>query len=368
MQSNDLAWFRRAAAATAGAVLILGIAWVALQASGVLLLVFLSILLASGLEPIVNRLRGRLPTGRLGTILLVYAVFLAIVVAVGVLLVPEALRQTQRIGERVPAVIEGARDWTATLQPAALGDIVRTVVDEVAGMASGGVQADPGTVVRASLTMVEAVAAVATVLTIVILWLTERVRLQRYVLAFLPAHRRAGAREAWNEIEAQLGMWVRGQLALMAAIGVTTGIAYTLLGLPAPLLLALIAAICEAIPIVGPALGAVPAVLVALTVSPQTALIVLVIYVIIQLVEGNVLVPLVMRNAVGMPPILVVTSLLVGGAVGGLAGALVAVPIAASVLVVLERLQARNVPVAPDAASASEAADAAGRPHGAHAA
>lgn len=369
MQSDDLAWFRRAAAATAGAVLILGIAWVALQASGVLLLIFLSILLASGLEPIVDWLRGRFPTGRLGTIVLVYAAFLAIVVAVGVLLVPEAVRQTQRVAERVPIVIDGARDWSATLQPAALGDIVRTVIDEAAQVTSNGVQADAGTLVSASLTMAEAVAAVATVLTIVILWLTERVRLQRYALAFLPAHRRPGTREAWNEIENQLGMWVRGQLALMAAIGVTTGIAYTLVGLPAPLLLALTAAVCEAIPIVGPALGAVPAVLVALTVSPQTALIVLVIYVVIQLVEGNVLVPLVMRNAVGLPPILVITSLLVGGAVAGLAGALVAVPIAASVLVVLERLQARRVPVAPDAASADEAA-AVARPRrrGAHAA
>ena len=77
--------------------------------------------------------------------------------------------------------------------------------------------------------------------------------------------RRAGLRDAWNEIEARLGLWVRGQLILMASIGVATGIAYTLIGLPAALLLALVAALAEVIPIVGPLIGAIPAVLVATT-------------------------------------------------------------------------------------------------------
>jgi predicted PurR-regulated permease PerM len=367
MRADDLAWFRRAAAATAGAVAVLAVAWIAIQASGVLLLVFLSILLASGLEPIIDRLRSRLPTGRFGTIMLVFGAFLATVVIVAVLLVPEAVRQFQRIADRLPTFLGDARQWAATIRPAFIGDVVTTVIDEAGGAAASPVEADPKTLVTVSITMVEAVAAVVTVLTIVILWLVERARLQRYVLAFLPAHRRGGAREAWNDIEIQLGMWVRGQLTLMAAIGVTTGIAYTLLGLPAPLLLALIAAVCEAIPIVGPFLGAVPAVLVALTVSPQTALVVVVLYVIIQLIEGNVLVPWVMRNAVGLPPILVVVSLLVGAAVAGLPGALVAVPIAAAIVVVLERLQSRRVPVAPDTPAATEPA-VTPEPHGANAA
>src|SRR5215212_3119270 len=107
--------------------------------------------------------------------------------------------------------------------------------------------------------------------------------------------RRAGARDAWNEIETRLGLWVRGQLILMASIGVATGTAYTILGLPGSLMLALIAAFTEAIPIVGPLLGAIPAVLVAATVSPELAVVVAGVYIVIQLIEGSVLVPLVMR-------------------------------------------------------------------------
>jgi predicted PurR-regulated permease PerM len=179
----------------------------------------------------------------------------------------------------------------------------------------------------------------------------EHARLQRYTLAFLPGHRRAGARRAWNEIETRLGLWVRGQLILMGAIGVATAVAYTLLGLPGALLLGLIAALTEAIPIVGPLLGAIPAVLVAATVSPELALIVAAIYLVFQLIESNVLVPMVMRNTIGISPLLVLFSLLVGAAVGGLVGAFLAVPLAASFEIVLSRLQARETPVAQDPAA-----------------
>jgi predicted PurR-regulated permease PerM len=137
----------------------------------------------------------------------------------------------------------------------------------------------------------------------------------------------------------------------MGTMGVATGTAYFLLGVPGALLLGLIAAITEAIPIVGPLLGAIPAILVASTVSTELAVIVAGVYVVIQLVEGSVLVPLVMRNTVGISPLLVLLSLLVGGAVGGLLGALLAVPIVASAEIILARLQARESPVAQDPAA-----------------
>jgi predicted PurR-regulated permease PerM len=188
-------------------------------------------------------------------------------------------------------------------------------------------------------------------MTIVFLWLVERPRLQRYVLAFLPPNARGGARSVWNDVEIRLGLWVRGQLTLMATMGAMTGIVYSLLGVPGALLLALIAAITEAIPIIGPLLGAIPAVLVAATVSPELALIVAGLYVVIQFVEGNVLVPIVMRHAVGISPLLVLVSLLIGAAAGGFVGAFLAVPIAASLEIALQRLQAREEPVAQDPSS-----------------
>jgi predicted PurR-regulated permease PerM len=205
---------------------------------------------------------------------------------------------------------------------------------------------DAETIVAAGLTAADAIISAITILTLVFFWLTGHQRLQRFLLALLPADHRAGVREGWNEVESRMGLWVRGQLALMASIFVMTTVAYFVLGLPNALLLGVIAGIAELIPIVGPALGAIPALLVA-AVTGDVTLVLLVagVYVVIQVVEGNVLVPMVMKNAIGVPPFLVIVSLLVGGAVAGLIGALLAVPIVAAIVVILERAQARETPV-----------------------
>ena len=133
-------------------------------------------------------------------------------------------------------------------------------------------------------------------------------------------------------------------------------------GVPGALLLGLIAAIAEAIPIVGPLLGAIPAILVAATVSPQLALAVAGVYLVLQLIEGNVLVPLVMRNTIGISPFLVILSVLIGGAAGGFIGALLAVPIAAVGEVLIEGFQAREIPVAQDPTAADTTTDESNAP------
>jgi predicted PurR-regulated permease PerM len=197
-------------------------------------------------------------------------------------------------------------------------------------------------------------AAVASLLAIVFFWLTEHARLQRYALAFLPSHRRSAARAMWNDVETRLGGWVRGQLILMGTMAVAASIAYGLLGLEAWVLLGVLAGLAEAIPILGPVLGFIPALLVAATVSPELVLAVAIVYLIIQVVEGNVLMPYVMRNTIGISPFLVIVSLLIGAAIGGIPGAFLAVPIVAAVEVVLERLQAREVPVAQEPSAVAD--------------
>jgi predicted PurR-regulated permease PerM len=299
----------------------------------------------------VGVIRARVPLGRGATILVVYATFFVTVIALAFIVVPKAISQGQEILASLPSFLDQVRAWAATLRPAILGQSVTELADSVQSILSQSTKPDPNQVVEVGATAAEAAVSLATLLTIVYFWLVQHARLQRYLLAFFPAHRRAGARDAWNEVEARLGLWVRGQLILMGTMGVATGIAYTVLGVPGALLLALIAALAEAIPIIGPLLGAIPAVLVAATVSPQLAVVVAGVYVVIQLIEGSVLVPMVMRNTIGLSPLLVLLSLLVGAAVGGLVGAFLAVPIVASIEIILARLQARESPVAQDPAA-----------------
>lgn len=142
-------------------------------------------------------------------------------------------------------------------------------------------------------------------------------------------------RTVWLEVEEKLGGWVRGQLILMLAIGIMAGIGYTVIGLPNAALLAVAAGLFEIVPMLGPVLAFAPAVLVALTIDPSKALIVIVYALVIQQIESNVLVPRVMRETVGVSPLTVLLGILIGAALYGLPGAFLAVPVAGAVQVLL---------------------------------
>ena len=347
-------WIARGAALALGAALVLGVLAFAWAASTVLFLMFVAVILAAGLQPIISWLRGHLPIGRGAAILLVYGVFLLTVVGMVVVVLPSAIGQFQTTLEALPPFFERARAWAEDLRPGPLSRSVVAVIDAAARTFRPAELVPEGEqVVELGVTIAGAVLSVLTLLTVVYFWLTEHARLQRYVLAFFPEHRRARARDIWNQSETRLGMWVRGQLILMGSIGVATGVAYTLLGVPSAILLGLISALAEGVPIVGPLLGAIPAIVVAATVSPELALAVAGIYIVLQFIEGNILVPIVMRNTVGISPFLVILSVLAGAAAGGFIGALLAVPIAATAEILLEGLQAREVPVAQDPTTAT---------------
>jgi predicted PurR-regulated permease PerM len=347
-------WIARGAAVALGVALVVGVLAFAWAAGAVLVLMFVAVILAAALQPIVAWLRSTLPIGRGAAILLVYAMFIACVVGFVVVIVPTAIDQFGQTVAALPALLRDTRDWAETLRPAFVARSVTSVIDAAArSLPSPNVAPAGDQVVAVGVTIVGAVMSVLTLLTVVYFWLTEHARLQRYVLAFVSRPRRGRARDVWNQAETRLGRWVRGELILMTTIGVGTGVAYTLLGVPYSILLGLISALCEAIPIIGPLLGAIPAVIVAATVSPQLAVVVAGVYLILQLIEGNVLVPVVMRNTVGISPFLVMLSVLAGAAAGGFIGALLAVPIAATVEVLIEGLQTRDVPVAQDPASSA---------------
>ena len=342
-------WIARGAAATLGAALVIGLIALVFAAGKVVVLVFVAVILASGLQPVIGWIRGHSPIGRGPAILVVYGLFMAVVVGMALVIVPAAIGQFERTMASLPSFFASARAWASDIRPTGVSRALSSLVDGAAALLPRA-DATPssGQVVQVGLTVAEALTSILTLLTVVYFWLTEHARLQRYVLAFVSRQRRARAREIWNQAETRLGMWVRGQLILMGALGLATSIAYTVLGVPAALLLGVIAALAEGIPIVGPLLGAIPAVLLAATVSPELALEVAGVYLILQVIEGNVLVPIVMRNTVGISPFLVILSVLVGAAAGGFVGALLAVPIAATGEVILEGLQARRVPVAQD--------------------
>lgn len=352
MRHLVVAWAARGAGLAIGAGAVLLLALLAAAALKVLALAFIAILLAAALEPMVGAIRARFHTPRSAAILLVYAGFFALVAAFSVLILPAAIGQAQATVTRLPGFLDQVEAWASDLRPEPAGRTVLSLVDAARDAIRPAVTPRPNEVVQAGLTLADVLGSMGAMLALVFFWLMGHARFQRYVLSFVAHERRAGVRDTWNEIEGRLGLWLRGQLIVMATVGLMAGVAYVVLGVPSALLLALIAALLEAVPMVGPILGAIPALLAAATVSPGLVVGVLIAATIVQLIENNILVPIIMRNTIGLSPFVVTITLLFGAAVGGIFGALLAVPIAAVLEVIGAHLQDRRVPVAQEPGTA----------------
>ncbi len=139
-----------------------------------------------------------------------------------------------------------------------------------------------------------------------------------------------------KRIEVKLGGWLRGQIILMLVIGGATYLGLILLGVDYALALAIIAGVLEIVPFIGPVVAAVPALIVAFTISPLTGLGVLGLYILIQQLENSYVVPKVMQKAVGFNPLVTIIALMIGGQLLGLVGAILAIPFAIIVVEVVK--------------------------------
>ncbi len=175
-------------------------------------------------------------------------------------------------------------------------------------------------------------------LALALYWVLEGELITRRGLFFVAAERREKVRELWAEMEGKIGAFFRGQLILMGIVAVLSAAGYLVIGLPYALGLALIAGVCEAIPMIGPTLGMVPAILVAVSLAPDKLLAVVVVGIVVQLLENNLLVPRVMDQSVGVNPIVTILAIAAFGGLFGIAGSLLAIPLAAMVQIVVGRL------------------------------
>lgn len=144
-----------------------------------------------------------------------------------------------------------------------------------------------------------------------------------------------------DRVNEKLGAWLRGEVTLMVFIGFFSWIGLTILGLPYALPLALMAGLLEAVPTLGPIISSIPAIIVALTVSPTMALTVAVLYMLIQALENQILVPKVMQKAVGLNPVVVILSIMIGANLMGIAGALLAIPFVSFIIVLITSFEKR---------------------------
>jgi len=176
------------------------------------------------------------------------------------------------------------------------------------------------------------------VLVVGFLWLMSTARLKRFAISLFPERHQELADNVFGEIGYRMGGYLRATAFNSIVVGVATGLACALLGLPGSILLGIFAGLTAAVPLVGPFVGIIPPVLLAFTISPVYPVIVLAVLLVVQLIDANTVVPLVMNRVLALPALAVVLALLIGGTLQGFAGALLAVPVAAALQVIILRV------------------------------
>jgi predicted PurR-regulated permease PerM len=213
-----------------------------------------------------------------------------------------------------------------------------TLEEAVQNAPAGGAGNAVGTVLVAISSVIGGVFGLITILILSFYLLIEAHTMFEYFVRFAPPARRGDLTVAAREMVNKVSAWLRAQFLLAGVMGTFAAIGLWLMGVPYFYVIALIAAVGETIPIVGPVIGGITAVSVAITVSPKLALMVGLYFLVLHQLESNILVPKVMERNVGVSPVAVMVALLIGGALWGLVGAILAIPTAAILSVVVEEL------------------------------
>jgi predicted PurR-regulated permease PerM len=320
---------RAVATLLAGIVLL----WVLYELRGVLLILYVSTLLAMGFSPVVRWLerwkKFRLP--RWAAILILYVGVISAFGLVLWLVIPPLASQIGQLWQDLPGLVDRLQ-----------GSLVRAGIIKERYSWSTLFQKieSPGVAVAGILGAVQTViGAAGTVVTVLLLpyyLLVEAQSLQKGFLHLFDPERRPRVARISRAVTVKVGAWLSGQLLLGFVIGTTSAIGLWILGVPYFYVLGLLAAVGEMIPVVGPILAAVPAILMGWTVSWKTAVFVAIYFSVQQFIENNVLVPRIMERQVGVSAATVIVALIIGSQLIGIVGAILAVPTAAIIQVLLQ--------------------------------
>jgi predicted PurR-regulated permease PerM len=300
------------------------------------LLLFAAITIAEAMRPTVRWLNRRHIPRWLG-VLMIYLFGLGVLAGLAYFISQPLVEQVNLFLGNLPQFTTDVENFVSQAQGAlnnfpggsAIPNQIANLLDNITPI-----------IVSLPTTVIGILSDIVITLFMALFWTAYTDGLREFFLSLFPPHlRRAGA-DVLDDMSQRLGGYVRGVIINMFVIGVMAGVADWLLGLKFPLLLGVFAGLNEFIPLVGPFIGAAPAVLLGFFVSPTKGIIVAVVYLLIQEFEGHTLVPLVMNRVVRLRPLTIIVALAIGTLLQGLEGALLAVPFAAVAQVFIVRVLA----------------------------
>ncbi len=329
---DDLQLFTKKVTIVAAFVILAALLW---QVRDILILIFIAAVLAAGIAPAVHKVRVlarfwfHRNIERGPAVMVVYLPFVAIVIIAAAVVVPRLISDWRELSAQIPALVE-----TNILQP--LDKYVS--MEPVREALREGVNLEGSSVFGFVRSAATTIASIVAVLFMVAYMLIDAKRLRNLILLIYPAEVRGERRRTLNRMAGRMSSWLAGQLLLAAIIGVTTFVALLLLRIPYALPLALLAAVGEMVPVIGPILGALPALAVAILHSRWQFWSVLAFAILMQKFENLFIAPKVMSRKVSVSPLAVFIAFMIGASLLGIAGAIMAIPVVAIVQVAFDEL------------------------------
>jgi len=322
--------------------IVLIVFYLVVQVQIVVLLLLISILFATLIERPVIRLERR-GVPRAAAIMVLYLGLLLGIIGVSLLIVPPITSEALRFWDEAPVLLgDLAEEWRTSDN-----SFLSTTGYRILTQLRFRIQNPPPPTGSTAIGLITNVGGflfgLVSTFVIGFYYLMEKQLFRKLALDLIDPEDPEWVNTIWDNVEAKLGDWLRGQLLLMVIIGTCAGTFYAIVDVRFWLLLALVAGLTEAIPIIGPWIGGIPAVMLALVDSWEKAIVVAVFLGLLQLLENTIIVPRVMRGTIGLSPLAVFIAVLAGGQFAGPLGALLALPIAATIQVIIfEVLRSRD--------------------------
>ncbi len=295
----------------------------------ILVLLFFAVIIASAVDLPVRRL-DKLKIPRVISVLFVYLIAVGVIVGLLILFIPSLSQEIKAFSEKFPSYANELYQKFQRLQSSSLQfeKIVRGT-QEILGNVGESLKVSATTILSKTFDFFGGLASIAIVIVVSFYLAVQKNGIETLLKTLTPKKHEDYVLKLWKRSQRKMGQWFQGQLFLALVVGVGVYLGLSLLNVRFALLLAIIAGLLELLPYIGPVLAAVPAIILAFFQSPILALWVIILYLVVQQLENYLLVPLIMKKAVGLNPVVVIITLLIGGKLLGIIGVILAVPAAA---------------------------------------
>lgn len=301
-------------------------------------IVFVAWIISSALDPLIDYLQ-RYYIPRVLSILAVYILFIGFVTGVIALLLPAVSTELSSIANNFPKYYAPLREQIISIKETSQEIGLLTTIQDTLDSAVKSITQSGRGIYGAAASVFGGIATFIAILVIAFYMTVEKDAVKKVIKLLSPAKYQPYLNRKLFQIQRKLSSWMWGQLVLMVFVGVLTGISMSILGVKYPLVLGLLAGLTEFIPIIGPVLAAIPAIFFAFTdfsTAPYKPFIAGLLFLVIQQVENQFLVPRIMNRAVGLNPIVVMIALLIGAKIGGLVGVILSIPLVTILSIFLE--------------------------------